>query len=159
MWPILRYVTFTFFRTRVLSTPICLGYHYANRSGCHLVQVNIALSLYMYLYIHTKQSGFLSMICVHAHTHPYINQLCVYTEAHTQTHFDKTGWQMFVCWLLNVPATGECISGTDLLRQFYVLPHCDWSCRSNVLPHPVTLYWHRADQFQCWPYNARHLAG
>ena len=29
----------------------------------------------------------------------------------------------FVCWLLNVPATGECISGTDLLRQLYVLPH------------------------------------
>ena len=30
---------------------------------------------------------------------------------------------MFVGWLLNVPATCECISGTDLLRQFYVLPH------------------------------------
>ena len=28
-----------------------------------------------------------------------------------------------VCWLLNVPATCECISGADLLRQFYVLPH------------------------------------
>ena len=28
-----------------------------------------------------------------------------------------------VCWLLNVPATCECISGTDLLRQVYVLPH------------------------------------
>ena len=28
---------------------------------------------------------------------------------------------LFVCWLLNVPATCECISGTDLLRQFYVL--------------------------------------
>ena len=28
-----------------------------------------------------------------------------------------------VCWLLNVPVTCECISGTDLLRQFYVLPH------------------------------------
>ena len=28
-----------------------------------------------------------------------------------------------VCWLLNVPATGLCISGTDLLRQFYMLPH------------------------------------
>ena len=27
------------------------------------------------------------------------------------------------CWLLNVPATCECISGTDLHRQFYVLPH------------------------------------
>ena len=30
---------------------------------------------------------------------------------------------LFVCWLLSVPATCECISGTDLLRQFYVLPH------------------------------------
>ena len=29
----------------------------------------------------------------------------------------------FVSWLLIVPATCECISGTDLLRQFYVLPH------------------------------------
>ena len=33
----------------------------------------------------------------------------------------------FVCWLvgwlLNVPATCECISGTDLLRQLYVLSH------------------------------------
>ena len=28
-----------------------------------------------------------------------------------------------VGWLLNVPATCECISGTDLHRQFYVLPH------------------------------------
>ena len=25
-----------------------------------------------------------------------------------------------VCWLLNVPATCKCISGTDQLRQFYV---------------------------------------
>ena len=30
---------------------------------------------------------------------------------------------LFVGWLLNVPETCECISGTDLLRQFYVLPH------------------------------------
>ena len=30
---------------------------------------------------------------------------------------------LFVGWLLNVPATCECISGTDLHRQFYVLPH------------------------------------
>ena len=27
------------------------------------------------------------------------------------------------CWLLIVPATCECISGTDLHTQFYVLPH------------------------------------
>ena len=31
--------------------------------------------------------------------------------------------RLFVCWLLNVPATCECISGTDLHRQFYVLLH------------------------------------
>ena len=30
---------------------------------------------------------------------------------------------LFVGWFLNVPATCECISGTDLHRQFYVLPH------------------------------------
>ena len=30
---------------------------------------------------------------------------------------------LFVGWLLNVPATGECISGKELLRQFYALPH------------------------------------
>ena len=28
-----------------------------------------------------------------------------------------------VAWLFNVPATGSCISGTDVLRQLYVLPH------------------------------------
>ena len=28
-----------------------------------------------------------------------------------------------VGWWLNVLATCECISGTDLHRQFYVLPH------------------------------------
>ena len=31
--------------------------------------------------------------------------------------------ELFVCWLLNVPATDECISGMDLLRQLFVLPH------------------------------------
>ena len=30
---------------------------------------------------------------------------------------------VFVCLLLNAPATYECISGMDLLRQFHVLPH------------------------------------
>ena len=45
-----------------------------------------------------------------------------------------------VCWLFNVPATCECISGTDLLRQFYVLPHYYRSCRSKFPSHPVTVY-------------------
>ena len=48
--------------------------------------------------------------------------------------------QLLVGWLLNVPATCECISGTDLLRQFDVLPHLDRSCRSNFPSHPVTVY-------------------
>ena len=64
-------------------------------------------------------------------------------------------WQGFVCWLLNVPATCKCISGKDLLRQFYVLPHWDRSCRPNFPSHPVTVCWHRANQSQHWPCNAR----
>ena len=64
-----------------------------------------------------------------------------------------------VCWLLNVPATCQCISGMDLLRQLYVLPHWDTSCRSNFPSHPVRVYWHRANQSQHWPFNARRLAG
>ena len=30
---------------------------------------------------------------------------------------------LFVGGVLNIPPTCKCISGTDLLRQFYVLPH------------------------------------
>ena len=41
----------------------------------------------------------------------------------------RSGQSLFVGWLLNVPATCECISGTDLLRQFYVLQHRVRSCR------------------------------
>ena len=67
--------------------------------------------------------------------------------------------RVVVCWLLNVPATCWCISGTDLLKQFYVLPHWDGSCRSNFPSHPVTIYWLWANQSQHWPYNTRCLAG
>ena len=83
------------------------------------------------------------------------------TITHISAYFTQNSWDevCFVCWLLNVPATCQCISGTDLHRQFYVLPHWDRSCRSNFPSHPVTVYWHRADQSQCWPYNARRLAG
>ena len=72
------------------------------------------------------------------------------------TQFQLVAKHGIVCWLLNVPATCECISGTDLLRQFYVLPHWDRSCRSNFPSHPVIVYWH---QSQHLPYNARRLAG
>ena len=70
----------------------------------------------------------------------------------------REGRGLFLCWLLNVPATCECISGMDLLRQFYVLPHWDRSCGSNFPSHPVTAYWNWANQSQHWPYNARRLA-
>ena len=57
----------------------------------------------------------------------------------------KDEWNcLFVCWLLNVPAICQCILGMDLLRQFYVLPHWDRSCRSNFPSHLVTVYWHWA---------------
>ena len=41
---------------------------------------------------------------------------------------------------INVPATRWCISGMELPRQLYVLPHRERSCRSNMLPHSVTTY-------------------
>ena len=44
--------------------------------------------------------------------------------------------------------------GPILLRQFYMLPHRDRSCRSNFLSHPITVYWHHANQSQSWPNNA-----
>ena len=41
--------------------------------------------------------------------------------------------------------------------------HChteiEAAVRSNFPHHPVTVYWHQADQSQCWPYNATRLAG
>ena len=49
------------------------------------------------------------------------------------------------------------ISRTDLLGQFYVLPHWDGSCRSNLLSHSVKIYWHQASQYQHQPCNTRIL--
>ena len=46
-----------------------------------------------------------------------------------------------------------------LLWQLHTLPHWDRCCRSNFLPHHVTIYWHRAYQSQRWSYNAKRLAG
>ena len=86
----------------------------------------------------------------HTHTH---------THTHTQTHTHAHTACLFACWLLNVPVICMCVSVTDLLRQFYVLPCWDRSCRANFLPHPVTVYWHQANQSQRWPYNTRRLAG
>ena len=58
------------------------------------------------------------------------------------------------CWTTS-PEGRLCLT----LRQFYVLPHWDRSCRPSFPSHPVTVYWHWVSQSQHWPYNARHLAG
>ena len=55
---------------------------------------------------------------------------------HTHTPSPSTRWPVSSCtkraatgwlvgWLFNVPATGLCISGTDLLKQFYVIEVAD----------------------------------
>ena len=68
--------------------------------------------------------------CCHTETE-VVHQTCYLTHSgyrdtvptgSSTNHRTPDAWQ-FVCWLLNVPPTCECISGTDLLRHFYVLPH------------------------------------
>ena len=63
-----------------------------------------------------------------------------------------------VGWLLNIPATGKCISGTDLLRQFYVLSHWD-KLQTKISISPSHSILTPANQSQHWPYNTRRLAG
>ena len=48
---------------------------------------------------------------------------------------------------------------TDLIYQLNDLPHRDRRYRSHFLSHQVTVYWHWPNQSQCWPYNAKRLAG
>ena len=62
-----------------------------------------------------------------------LRKLCTPRTLYRQNrHYAKGRTKMTKKWskvclsvgcLLNVPATCECISGMDLLRQFYVLPH------------------------------------
>ena len=43
-----------------------------------------------------------------------------------QTDREREGGELLlfvVCWLLNVPATSQCVSQTALFRQLSVLPH------------------------------------
>ena len=111
---------------------------------------------------HPQPAKTCTCTCAHSHkqTHLYtINRATTSTEVGHMHALSCIWTNTFVGWLLNVPATCQCISGTDLLRQFYVLPHWYTSCRSNFPSRPVTVYWHRANQSQHWPYNARRLAG
>ena len=51
---------------------------------------------------------------------------------------------LFICLLVAEHPSNRLVYLRDGSAQFYVLPHWDRSCRSNVLPHPVTVYWHLA---------------
>ena len=73
-------------------------------------------SPYTYTYTYLPMSGKLvDTVCGPRH------------QAHRQVVVNSTDVKYslvaVVCWLLNVPVTCECVSGTDLHRQFYVLPH------------------------------------
>ena len=79
---------------------------------------------------------------------------------HVRLWLDQSPRTSFVCLLVALRPSNMPVYLRDGSAQtIYVLPHWDRSCRSNFLSHPVTVYWHRADQSQCWPYNARRLAG
>ena len=56
-------------------------------------------------------------------SHGIVNEPAYFTISTKQAGAGGAGVVVVVCWLLNVPATCECISRTDLLRQVYVLPH------------------------------------
>ena len=75
------------------------------------------------------------------YTHDYPAATCPSKINTLYTH----GYPAAVRWLLNVPATCKCISGTDLLRKLYMLPHWDRSCRSNSFSNPVSVLWHHAN--------------
>ena len=48
----------------------------------------------------------------------------------------------------------------DVKQPTNKLPlHWGRTCRSTLLSHTVTVYWHQVNQSQCWHYNARRLAG
>ena len=64
--------------------------------------------------------------------------------------------ELFVSWWITATSAKQ-ISGMDLPRQFYMLPHWGRSCRSHLHPNPVMLYWHPANQYQHSLYVTRCL--
>ena len=95
----------------------------------------------------------------------FADQICSHTQPqYTDTEPTGPGTDPLTQWICAVACLTSqqhesVISGTDLLRQIYVLPHWDRRCRPNFPSHPVTVYWHRVDRSLRWPYNARRLAG
>ena len=57
---------------------------------------------------------------------------------------------LFACWLLNVPAHSSVSQGRICSDNF---TYCHTEIEVASPSHPVTVYWHRANQSQRWPYN------
>ena len=72
--------------------------------------------------------GFVSNAGIRLQTdwHQRLGMVSLYRRSGTNSEAEATQCTgrgvVVVCWLLNVPATCKCISGTDLLGQAYVLP-------------------------------------
>ena len=95
---------------------------------------------------HWSNLYYIFFLLMHIFRHIYVS-LCTHTySVYTSAH---------ACLFVG------CLTyfGTCLLRQVYMLPHWDRSCRSNFLSYPVIACWHRANQSRRWCFNARHLAG
>ena len=73
----------------------------------------------------------------------FLRAVCLNCFVLVNNFQNEVGCLLLACLLaclLNFPAACQCISETDLLRQFYVLTHGDRSCRPNFPSHPVTVY-------------------
>ena len=126
------------FRTNVLLNLCCpghLSYYSPNESepllSCELFPTGMLTSpRHNHWYIRCNTTGAYYMQHVICHTYTEVGR------GSSATHFDTDLMPFLfvsfcfvllnltdevVCWLLNVPATCQCFSGTDLLRQFYVL--------------------------------------
>ena len=80
--------------------------------------------------------------------------VCPCTQNHRMMFFvGCLAYQQHARVLLNISATCQSISETDLL------PQLGRSCRSNFLSHPVTVYLYWTSQSHRWPFSARLLAG
>ena len=79
------------------------------------------------------------------------------TQMSRQKNSSKDGCFRLLLLLLGCFTSQQramCISGTDAFRHLYVLPHWDNNVSLNLLLHPVTGYWRRANQSLHWPDSA-----
>ena len=99
--------------------------------------------------------------------HWVVNLIFTATETHDHAHAPTTRIQHSILQYLrsqtyvsnSTSQQHASVSQGRTCTDNFTCCHTDRSCRANFLPHPVTVYWHQADQSQRWPYNATRLAG